>query len=124
MQSMAQAILARWFAPSFKEKSPAAYNGYYNMLTRAAVEGYTGTCEAIRDADLTEAASAVEADALVLCGTQDLSTPPGSVQELAGLMPNAGFKLISDAGHLACIEQPDALAEQIQQFLRAPLSRS
>jgi 3-oxoadipate enol-lactonase len=34
MESMAEAILARWFAPTFKGNSPAVYQGCYNMLTR------------------------------------------------------------------------------------------
>jgi len=117
MESMANAILSRWFAPTFKEESPAAYQGYYNMLTRMPVEGYTGTCEAIRDADLTEATKTIEAHTLILCGTEDVSTPPGLVRGLVELMPNAEFQEILGAGHSTCIEQPGLLAEQIERFL-------
>jgi 3-oxoadipate enol-lactonase len=117
MQSMAEAILARWFAPTFKEKSPADYQGYYNMLTRMPVEGYTGTCEALRDADLTQATRTIKAHTLILCGTEDVSTPPGLVRGLAELIPDAKFQEIHGAGHSTCIEQPDAVAEQIEQFL-------
>ena len=117
MESMAPAILARWFAPTFKNKSPAAYQGYYNMLTRMPVEGYIGTCEAIRDANLTEAARTVEAPTLILCGAEDVSTPPGLVQGLTELISNAEYHEIPGAGHSICIEQPDAVAEQIKRFL-------
>jgi 3-oxoadipate enol-lactonase len=117
MGSMAEAILARWFAPTFKEKSPAVYQGCYNMLTRMPVEGYTGTCEALRDADLTEAAKTIEARTLILCGSEDVSTPPDLVRGLAELMPNAEFREIPGAGHSTCIEQPDLVAEQIERFL-------
>jgi 3-oxoadipate enol-lactonase len=117
MSSMAEAILARWFAPMFKEKSPAAYHGYYNMLTRMPVEGYTGTCESIRDADLTEAARMVNARTLILCGTEDISTPPDLVRGLMKFMPNAEFHEIPGAGHSICIEQPDVVAEYIKRFL-------
>jgi 3-oxoadipate enol-lactonase len=117
MQSMAEAILARWFAPTFKERSSAAYQGYYNMLTRMPLEGYTGTCEAIRDADLTEATRTIEAHSLILCGTEDVSTPPELVRGLTALMPNAQFHEIPGAGHSICIEQPDAVARQIERFL-------
>jgi len=117
MESMGEAILARWFAPTFKETSPAAYQGYYNMLTRMPVEGYTATCEAIRDADLTEAAKTIEAHTLILCGTEDVSTPPDLVRKLAELMTNAEFQEISGAGHSTCIEQPDQVAKQIKRFL-------
>jgi 3-oxoadipate enol-lactonase len=117
MGSMAEVILARWFSPAFKENSPAAYQGYYNMLTRMPVEGYTGTCEAIRDADLTESTRTIEAHTLILCGTEDVSTPPDLVRGLVELMPNAEFQEIPGAGHSTCIEQPDLVAEQIKRFL-------
>jgi len=117
MGSMAEAILTRWFSPAFKENSPAAYQGYYNMLTRMPVEGYTGTCEAIRDADLTESTRTIEAHTLILCGTEDVSTPPDLVRGLVELMPNAEFQEIPGAGHSTCIEQPDLVAEQIKRFL-------
>lgn len=117
MRSMAEDILARWFSPAFKENSPAAYQGYYNMLTRMPVEGYTGTCEAIRDADLTEATRTIEAHTLLLCGTEDVSTPPDLVRALVELMPNAEFQEIPGAGHSTCIEQPGLVAGQIERFL-------
>lgn len=117
MPSMAETILARWFAPAFKGKSHATYQGYYNMLTRMPVEGYTGTCEAIRDADLTETVKTIETQTLILCGSEDAATPPDLVQRLAELMPNAEFQEIPDAGHSICIEQPDFVAEQIKRFL-------
>jgi 3-oxoadipate enol-lactonase len=117
MEFLAEAILARWFAPSFKERSPAAYQGYYNMLTRMPVEGYTGTCEAIRDADLTEATRTIETHTLILCGTEDVSTPPNLVRGVVELMPNAEFQEIPGAGHSICIEQPGLVAEQIARFL-------
>lgn len=117
MDSMGDAILSRWFAPSFAAKSPASYRGYYNMLTRTPVEGYTGTCEAIRDADLTSAARTIAARALVLCGAEDISTPPDLAIGLVELMPNATFQEIPGAAHLSCIEKPDAVAGHIKRFL-------
>ena len=117
MEFMAEAILARWFAPNFKEKSPAAYQGYYNMLTRMPLDGYIGTCEALRDADLTEATKTIKTRALILCGTEDVSTPPDVVRGLVELLPNAEYREIPGAGHSTCIEQPDLVAEQIERFL-------
>lgn len=117
MDSMGEAILSRWFAPSFKTQSPAAYRGYFNMLTRNPVEGYTGTCEAIRDADLTSAARTITARALVLCGAEDVSTPPDLARGLIELIPKANFQEIPGAGHLPCIEQPDLVASQIKKFI-------
>lgn len=118
MASLGAAILARWFAPDFKANHPAAYNGYANMLLRMPVEGYTGTCEAIRDADLTDLARTIQAPTLVLCGASDASTPPALVSELSQIIPNARYMEIENAGHLPCVENPAAMIAAIQPFVK------
>jgi len=118
MASLGAAILARWFAPAFAKRHPAAYRGYANMLTRMPVTGYTGACEAIRDADLTAAARKITAPTLILCGTEDLATPPQLVQGLCSLIPHAAYREIPNAAHLPCIEQPDLMAAHIASFLK------
>lgn len=121
MAHLGDAILARWFAPSYKETHPAEYRGYYNMLTRMPVEGYTGTCEAIRDADLTELAQMIECPSLTMCGKEDLSTPPELLRGLTDIIPDSRYIEIPDAGHLPCIENPTATANIINLFLKDEL---
>jgi pimeloyl-ACP methyl ester carboxylesterase len=55
---------------------------------------------------------------LVLCGDQDIATPPELGRELAQAISNARFALIENAAHLICIEQPEATARQIVKFFR------
>lgn len=121
MAHLGDAILARWFAPSYQEIHPADYSGYYNMLTRMPLEGYTGTCEAIRDADLTDAAHKIDCPTLILCGDQDQSTLPELVRELTGILPYSRYVEIKDAGHLPCVENPKATAAAIHTFLEEVL---
>jgi 3-oxoadipate enol-lactonase len=118
LDNMAEVILARWFAPAFVDRHPAEYQGHYNILTRTPVTGYIGTCQAIRDADLREPAGTVTAKTLVLCGSEDLATPPDLGRELADRLIDARFELIEQAAHLSCVEQPEIVAAKIDQFLR------
>ncbi len=117
MAAMSETILSRWFTPSYIKREPAAYRGYANMLARMPVEGYTGTCEAIRDADMREAAQRIAAPTLVLCGKEDLATPPDLVRGLCTLIPQSDFQEIPDAAHLPCVEQPGAMAAHMTHFL-------
>ncbi len=119
LSSMVDAVLARWLTPSFAQAQPAAYRGYANMLARTPAEGYAATCAALRDADLTVAVGAIQTPTLVLCGAEDVATPPALGQALANALPNASFELIEDAAHLPCIEQPGATAAAIGRFLQA-----
>ena len=108
----------RWFSPAFRERNDADVCGYANMLLRMSVQGYIGTCYALQDADLTPLASTISKPTLVLCGDQDIATRPALGQELARSIPGASFSLIRDAGHLSCIEQPEALAREMIQFFK------
>lgn len=118
MVPIGKTILERWFTPEFLERRPADCQGYFNLLTRTPAEGYIATCEAIREADLSEAVGHITAPALVVGGAEDLATPPQLVSELAEMLPQARFELIEQAGHLPSIEQPEALAAKIHQFLQ------
>lgn len=118
IESVADAVLGRWFTPDFVRDRPADYQGYRIMLTRIPAGGYTATCAAIRDANLTENARAIQARALVLGGEEDVVTPPATLKEVAGTLPHARMEVIEAAAHLPCIEQPGMMAASIDRFLQ------
>ena len=57
--------------------------------------------------------------AMGIAGSADGSTPPDLVRETTELIPGARFELIRGAGHLPCIETPDAYAALLTDFLTA-----
>lgn len=115
MGHLADAILERWFAPSADADIRAVGN---NMLRRSPLEGYIGTCEAIRDADLRPTLADIRIPTLVLVGADDGATTPELVAGLAAALPNARFEKIANAGHLPGWEQPEATANAIKRFLK------
>lgn len=117
MAELAGTIIARWFDPAYPERDAATYGGYLNMLERTPLTGYIGTCEAIRDADLRSVVKHITAPTLVLCGENDLATPPDLVRSLAEEIAGAQFSLIEEAGHLPCVEQPEIVSRVIRDFL-------
>ena len=54
---------------------------------------------------------------ICIVGDQDGSTPPELVLSTAKLIPNARYEVIKDAGHIPCVEQPEALTEVIRAFV-------
>jgi 3-oxoadipate enol-lactonase len=115
--SIADAVMKLWFTPAFRAPDNAAFVGYRNMLVRTPLEGYVGTCAALRDADLTESTRALTVPTLCMAGDQDGSTPPELVRSMAGLIAGAQFRIVANAGHLPCIERPEAVADMIAAFL-------
>ena len=96
--------MERWFAAAFRKNRSVELQGYANMLLRIPRDGYLGACYALRDADLTQAAAKINKPTLVLCGDQDIATPPDLGRELPGRSQAPAFGLIEDAAHLTCIE--------------------
>lgn len=117
IEALADPIMERWFSRGFHRDRSEELAGWRNMLVRTPVEGYLGTAAAIRDADMTERARAVRVPTLCLGGSEDGSTPPELVGELASLIPGARFEVIEGAGHLPGVEAPETLAGLIKDFL-------
>ncbi|NHT75712.1 3-oxoadipate enol-lactonase [Rhizobium sp. PP-F2F-G38] len=117
IEGILDAVMERWFTPAFRSPENAAYAGYRTMLVRQPVAGYAATCTAIRDADYTAAAARIAVPTLCIVGDQDGSTPPDLVRSTATLILGSRFEIIADAGHIPCVEQPDALSETISTFL-------
>jgi 3-oxoadipate enol-lactonase len=110
--------MERWFSASFHAARPADIRGYSNMLLQTSVEGYIGTCCALREGDFRGKIATVRCPTLVLCGAEDIATPPELGRELASLIPGAQFSLVEGAAHLPCIEQPQLMAQRMLQFFR------
>ncbi|PWV97148.1 3-oxoadipate enol-lactonase [Hoeflea marina] len=117
LASMSDAILERWFTKEFRKPENAEFTGYRMMLERTPLDGYIGTCAAIRDADYTMHAGLIEVPTICVVGTEDGSTPPSLVGELARLIPGALYQEIPHAAHLPSIEAPVVLADVIRAFV-------
>ena len=113
--AIADTILDRWFGRDFRATPEAALWGA--MLSRTPVEGYLGCCVAIADADLTEATSAIRLPVLAIGGSEDGASPPELVAAMADSIADASCRLIEGAGHLPCVEAPEAFAAVLAPFL-------
>jgi 3-oxoadipate enol-lactonase len=117
IESIAGPVLERWFSAAYRNSGDPAFEGYANMLIRQPREGYIATCAALRDADYVEASRKIALPVMGIVGDEDGSTPPDLVRDMIQRIAGARFELIKSAGHLPCIEQPDAVAALIRSFV-------
>jgi 3-oxoadipate enol-lactonase len=118
VDSLVQMTMERWFSAGFRARCPADVRGYSLMLRQSSANGYIGVCAALRDTDFRAAVAQIKQPTLVLCGAEDIATPPEMGRELAGLIPSAQFSLIENAAHLPGVEQPGAVAKRMVQFFQ------
>ena len=114
-EAIADAMMDRWFAPAFR--ATPALAPWRNMLARSDARGYADACAALAAADLTADTARLRLPTLAIAGAADGASPPDLVQATAGLIRGAAFHTLPDAGHLPCVETPDAWAAIVGPFL-------
>ncbi|MDT7952226.1 MAG: alpha/beta fold hydrolase [Acetobacteraceae bacterium] len=81
------------------------------------VDVFAGACAELAGLDLRSAAPSLAMPALLMAGDGDQATPPALAEELAGLMPEARFKLLEGCAHLPQLQDPDRIAGEIRAFV-------
>jgi len=64
----------------------------------------------------------VNCPALVMCGVQDVLTPPALSRELAAAIPDARLIELDDCGHLSSLEQPEQVNQAFEDWLAPELA--
>lgn len=108
----------RWFAPGFIERDPDSVSQLLHDLSDADNDAYAYLCDALADYDLRDRLSEISVPTLVLSGEHDPATPPETGRAVADPISGAAFQLITDASHLAPIEQPEQVAEAMTSFIK------
>ncbi|MFC3528423.1 3-oxoadipate enol-lactonase [Paracoccus mangrovi] len=114
--AIADMVMERWFAPTFRARPELAL--WRNMVIRTSAPGYIAACRALAAANLTVQTAGLRLPTLVIAGDSDGSSPADLVRATAALIPGARFHIIADAGHLPCVEQPRAFAATVIPFLQ------
>jgi 3-oxoadipate enol-lactonase len=116
MAALADATMARWFTPAFRQRQPDTVALFRGMVAGTSPDGYVGCCAALRDADLRPLAATLRAKTLVVSGAHDVATPPVAGRWLADTIPGATF-VEMDSAHLSNVECADAFTEAMVRLL-------
>lgn len=63
----------------------------------------------------------VDVPTLVVAAERDTFTPMALAEEMAAAIPNAELEVVEEASHAAPVEQPDRIAERVEDFLSSRL---
>jgi 3-oxoadipate enol-lactonase len=118
IDAIADNVMKLWFSKAFHDERADELVGWRHMLTRTPVAGYVGCCAAIAHTDLRDSTRTIRQPVLAIGGDADGSTPPDLVRETAESIPGARFELIRGAGHIPCVERPEAVAALLTTFLK------
>ena len=116
MPAIVSGAIERWFTARFIGQSPDVVAWVRAMILDTPPQGYIACCEAIRDTDLTEQASCVNAPTLVISGTHDPATPPAQGRLLASAIRGARYFEL-DASHISNVEAAPQFTSALRDFL-------
>jgi pimeloyl-ACP methyl ester carboxylesterase len=119
-QAALETMLPRLFSPGTAERHPEVLADVRAMILRNSPAGLAAALRGLAERpDCTEMLSKIDVPTLVVCGQEDQITPVGEMKAMAQAIRGAQFVEIPNAGHLAPLENPDAVNAAISRFLKA-----
>lgn len=116
--SIADAAISRLFSEDFFNADKIAISTARNTLALMSSEGYANCGAAIRDMNLLPELPTISVPTLVIGGSKDTATPfPGNGDKIAAAIPGAQSVILT-TGHLPSIEDPEAFASAVRNFLK------
>ncbi len=108
-EPIADAVVDNWLTPGYAQQDPEVREWLRGMVLASPAEGYASCCEAIATMDLRDDISSIRRPTLVISATDDPSAPPEHQREIAKRIDGARLETVSDAAHLANVQQADTI---------------
>jgi pimeloyl-ACP methyl ester carboxylesterase len=115
---VAEGMLPKLFAPRTWQQSPELVRATEKVILATSPAAIAATLRGMAQRpNMTARLPELRVPALLVCGAEDAISPPGEMRQIAEVLPEGCFAEIPQGGHLAPLEQPDAVNRAIREFL-------
>jgi 3-oxoadipate enol-lactonase len=115
--SLVEFQTARWFGDAFHAEHPDAVKRCVDVFLRNDLDAYGEACRMLGRADMRSALPRLETPTAVLVGEEDYASPPAMAEALHRGIAGSTFTLLPKARHLTPLEQPDAIAAELEALM-------
>lgn len=115
--------LIRWFLPETIAANDWMVRYARHCLERCRLEDWTSAWRAMADLDTIDRLSEIDVPVLVLCGAQDLSTPPAVMKPHFSGLKHGEYVELNPGTHMLIMEQSRAATEELAAFRKRVDSR-
>jgi 3-oxoadipate enol-lactonase len=108
---------------AFLQARHGVLRAYHQVVTGGADRPKHGNLHQIRGVlgwDIRDRLKAVTAPVLLLCGAEDLLTPPWKCLAVAQGIPHSRFEVVPGIGHAYPVEDPKRFVARVRQFIAGP----
>jgi len=115
-------VAPKFFTPATMRERPELVKEFWNAAVGFPREGVYRAGKAIfrRESFVTELGG-IKAPTLVMCGSEDVATPPDRSRTIASKIAGAELVMIEGAAHLSTIEQPERVNRTLIPFVEKHL---
>jgi 3-oxoadipate enol-lactonase len=115
MAGMAEQLVPGLVSP---QASAAARQAARDVMARVPEASYRSALQAIAGFDRREALAHIHVPTRLIAAEHDRTAPPEVMQRMAARIPGSSYVCLSDAGHIANVEQPAAFNAAVVSFLK------
>lgn len=120
-EPVVEAMLPKLFAESTVKDQPSVVEQVRNMIATTEPAGIAAALRGMAERpDSTGLLAMLDLPVLLLCGEEDRLTTPEVMRGMAEKIPDSTFAEIPNAGHMAPMENPEAVNRIIREFLDRP----
>ncbi len=117
LAAMSNLIVPRWFASSTCELQPALVQGWAGVMARGDDRSYALLCRMLGGCDFSYQLKQLSTPLLLVGGSDDVATPPASLQTLAQVSGAGAPIILSQIGHVPAVECPARLTQILIDYL-------
>jgi pimeloyl-ACP methyl ester carboxylesterase len=94
------------------------FESILNMLERSSPDQFGAQINALlKRPDATQLLPAIQCPTLVLCGREDVQSPPAQHAAMHDAIAGAQLRVIAHCGHMSTMEQPQAVSDALDAWL-------
>ncbi|HET8789879.1 MAG TPA: alpha/beta fold hydrolase [Modicisalibacter sp.] len=110
-------IVPRWFSSASRQATPALEAGWKTVLARTDGESYARLCELLGAVDYRGKLRGAGLGVHLLGGSEDLATPPETLQALDAELANSELEILEGVAHVPSLDCPDTLSQRLLAWL-------
>lgn len=114
MAAFAAATADRWLTKTASQEKRTRLN---QMIAATPFNGFSTCATALMDYDYADELARIACPTVLIAGAQDGAMPEGMANNLQPAIAGSQMRVIENAGHVPCFEQPDAFAAILAEFL-------
>jgi 3-oxoadipate enol-lactonase len=116
--AVAEKLMPRMIAPATAQSKPEVADELKSIMQNCPAQTIEHALVAMRDRpDLRPALARIAAPTLIIVGDSDVISPPALAEEMHKSIAGSTLSIISGAGHMAPMEQPQLVSRAIKHFL-------